>query len=176
MQPINIERLLIRFLKEKNIYHLFNSLIKESEVRKAISEGSVKLSSTLFIKNLVTTIFYNKNSITNKELGIYNYFIDSVLTYGLCCDFIKFMSTYCIKYTLKFINEKNILSYLNYNIANFNTYKNLKEYMYYFIKNNFNIFDFFNYAFSWTSSKEGYYFWSDVENDYYAYMNTVLTS
>ena len=162
----NLEKIIIKFLKDNNLYSKFTKCIKHNQLQDAIMSG-IDFSSPDLLYNIIVRI-ENRN-VFNK----YNNISDlkyTIAKINIANNFISLLNEHCIKYLMAFIHEYNLMTNLDNNIKASGKFENFIDCLYYFKNNNGNIFNILKFSFNWFSSEEGYSFWSDVHFKLYYYI------
>lgn len=177
-----IFKIFIRFLKEKNMFHIF---------KKTISND--------YFMNLDTIIKVNNCSLTSLALfsylnlnnDYYKIFYNSLFKRESISEFTNIVSFYTKKFINKFLEEEKIkrkfvinlyeLNYINKDIK-IKSFKSSKHgdklinlYIDELLEDNYILANnFFFSAFSWDDTPQGYSYWANINLKYKNYMSQNL--
>lgn len=177
-----IFKIFIRFLKEKNMFHIF---------KKTISNN--------YFMNLDTIIKVNNCSLTllalfsylNNDNDYYKIFYNFFIQKGNTNEFTNIVNLYTKKFINKFLEEEKIkrkfvinlyeLNYINKDIK-IKSFKSSKHgdklinlYIDELLENNYILANnFFFSAFSWENTPQGYSYWANINVKYKNYMSQNL--
>lgn len=170
-------RVLIRFLKEKHMFHLYRKCIG-NDYFEIIDSTYYHYTSSI----LTLFAFRNKNNTSDQITLNTNIFwsyinvneFNRILTLMFKEDFIKFMEENSLinVFASNLLNSKNF-SMLNLDFGNKinlkkqeSKYKIINIYLDAFIDNGYCILEILYKAFSWAQTKEGYPYWADANSLY----------
>lgn len=175
-----IFKIFIRFLKEKNMFHIFKKTISNDyfmnldTIIKVNNCGLASLTLFSYLNNDYNKIFYN---FLFKKKNI--------------SEFTNIVSFYTKKFINKFLEEEKIkrkfvinlyeLNYINKDIK-IKSFKSSKHgdklinlYIDELLENNYILANnFFFSAFSWENTKQGYLYWSNMNLKYQNFMSQNL--
>lgn len=163
-------KILIRYLKEKNMFHVFKAYI-DNEVLTSIYKNKIIMYHNLLssIGSTISNIYDNK--LKNENLNFFYNLSNQLEFHSLIFEKCKpaideFISnkTYKVNFYNNLLDEKKIFL-IKYGLNN--DYNNISSaYFNYLMDYGISPFNVFSIAFQWDLSKEGYKFWHNIDMEY----------
>ncbi len=159
-------RTLCRFLKECEVYGIFAKYLSKRPLKTFLPHYlNYSQNYIYFLYTLLP--FKVKPPIQSVAVEVNR-------------DFNRVIFVLCKSQIIKYIEEHNLINKINANIAyvnkySLNLYDNFDNYLIYAFENGISPLRIISQLFQWNCSKEGYHYWSEIDNNFRFYMLHYLT-